>query len=247
MRRALRGLLAAVTLAAALGVAPPARAQFGSDAVLIAQLIVQEQQAVSQLQSILQTLQGQTNLVLQLLKGQPQGELDLVGGLLQSAQTNYASLLGNLQTIGYTIGAVNGNYSQTFPNTSSYQGMPQTGYPGVESGWQNEVLASSEIAARSQASISNTEALTDLAKQILQLSGSTDGEVGQLQLILQILGVVQSQMTMLVQNLATTGRAMVETGAATASERQLSTERRRRNRLNYTSRGAAVSVPSQMP
>ena len=247
MRRALRGLLAAVTLAAALGVAPPARAQFGSDAVLIAQLIVQEQQAVSQLQSILQTLQGQTNLVLQLLKGQPQGELDLVGGLLQSAQTNYASLLGNLQTIGYTIGAVNGNYSQTFPNTSSYQGMPQTGYPGVESGWQNEVLASSEIAARSQASISNTEALTDLAKQILQLSGSTDGEVGQLQLILQILGVVQSQMTMLVQNLATTGRAMVETGAATASERQLSTERRHRNRLNYTSRGAAVSVPSQMP
>ena len=247
MRRALRALLAAAALTTALGIAPAAHAQVSSDAGLIAQLIVQEQQAVSQLKSILSTLQGQTQLVLQLLKGQPQGELDLVGGLLQSAQTNYTSLLGNLQTIGYTIGAVNGNYSQTFPNTSSYQGMPQTGYPDVESGWQNEVLASSEIAARSQSSISNTEALTDLAKQILQLSGSTEGEVGQLQLILQILGVVQSQMTMLVQNLATTGRAMVETGAATASERQLSTERRRRNRLNYTSRGAAVSVPSQMP
>ena len=247
MRRALRAVLAAAVLTAALGIAPAARAQVSSDAGLIAQLIVQEQQAVAQLKSILSTLQGQTQLVLQLLKGQPQGELDLVGGLLQSAQTNYTSLLGNLQTIGYTIGAVNGNYSQTFPNTSSYQGMPQTGYPDVESGWQNEVLASSEIAARSQSSISNTEELTDLAKQILQLSGSTEGEVGQLQLILQILGVVQSQMTMLVQNLATTGRAMVETGAATASERQLSTERRRRNRLIYTSRGAPVSVPSQMP
>ena len=247
MRRAIRRVVMAAALLAAIAIAPPASAQWSSDAALIAQLIVQEQAAVSQLKSILSTLQGQTQLVLQLLKGQPQGELDLVGGLLQSAQTNYTSLLGNLQTIGYTIGAVNGNYSQTFPNTSSYQGMPQTGYPDVESGWQNEVLASSEIAARSQSSISNTEALTDLAKQILQLSGSTEGEVGQLQLILQILGVVQSQMTMLVQNLATTGRAMVETGAATASERQLSTERRRRNRLNYTSRGAAVSVPSQMP
>jgi conjugal transfer/entry exclusion protein len=247
MRRVLRGFLAAAALAAALGVAHPARAQVSSDAGLIAQLLVQEQQAVAQLKSILSTLQGQTQLVLQLLKGQPQGELDLVGGLLQSAETNYTSLLGNLQTIGYTIGAVNGAYSQTFPNTSSYQGMPQAGYPDVESGWQNEILASSEIAARSQSSISSTEALTDLTKQILQLSGSTEGEVGQLQLILQVLGVVQSQMTMLVQNLATTGRAMVETGAATASERQLSTERRHRNRLNYTSRGAPVSVPSQMP
>ena len=71
--------------------------------------------------------------------------------------------------------------------------------------------------------------------------------MGQLQLVVQMLGVVESQMTMLVQNLTTTGRALVDLGAANASERQLSTERRRRNRLNYTSRGAPVTVPSQMP
>jgi hypothetical protein len=247
MRRGVRRGLAVAALLATIGVAPPAKAQVSSDAALIGQLIVQEQQAVSELQSILQALQSQTQLIVQWAKGQPQGELDTVAGLLQGAETNYTNLIGNLQTIGYTIGAVNGDYDSTFPSATTLQAMPSSQFPAVEGGYQNEILASSEIAARSQSSISDTQQLTDLAKQILAYTGSTDSEVGQLQLILQMLGVVQSQMTMLVQNLGTTGRAMVDTGAAAASERQISSERKRRNRANYKSRGAPVNVPSQMP
>jgi conjugal transfer/entry exclusion protein len=247
MRRALRGVLAAGALIAALGASRTADAQILSDGALIAQLIIQEQQAVTQLKSILQTLQGQTQLVTQLLKGQPQGEIDVVGGLLQGAQQSYTNLIGNLQTIGYTIGAVNGDYANTFPNSPNYQAMTPEQMASAQSGWQSEILASSEIAARSQTSLTGTEQLTEVATQILQATGNADGAIQQLQLVTEMLGVVSSQMTMLVQNLTTTGRAMVETGAATASERQLSGEHKRRNRLNYTSRGASVSVPSQMP
>jgi conjugal transfer/entry exclusion protein len=247
MKRVLRRIVTAAVLLAALGAAAPAGAQFSSDAALITQLIIQEQQAVSQLKMILQSLQGQSQLLSQFLRGQPQGELTLVASLLEGTQASYANLLGNLQTIGYTITAVNAAYGNTFPNTDSFQAMPSTQFPTTDSGWQNEILASSEIAARSQSSLADTQTLTEAATQILQATGSSDSEVGQLQLILQMLGVVQSQMTMLVQNLTTTGRALVETGAATASERQLSTEQKRRNRLNYTSRGNPVSVPNSMP
>jgi len=125
--------------------------------------------------------------------------------------------------------------------------MSVTQFPAVETGWSNEILASSQIAARSQSSLSDTQALTDAAAQILSYLGSADSTVAQLQLVTQMLGVVSQQMTMLVQNLATTGRAMVETGASTASEQQLSTERKRRNRVDYTSRGNPVNVPSTMP
>ena len=247
MRGALRRGLAAAALATAIAVAPPARAQISSDAGLIAQLIVQEQQAVAQLTSILSVLQGQTVLIQQYLKGQPQGEINAVAGLLAGASTNYTNLIGSLQTIGYTIGSVNANYSTTFPTAPSYQGMPASQFPTVETGWSNEILASSQIAARSESSLSDTQALTNAAAQILSYLGSADSTVAQLQLVTQMLGVVSQQMTMLVQNLSTTGRALVETGASTASEQQLSTERKRRNRVDYTSRGNPVNVPSQLP
>lgn len=247
MRRAIRGALGAVVVAVALGVGPDADAQFTSDAALLAQMIAQEQQAVAQLTQILQTLKGQTQLLSQVLWGEPLQEVGLALGLLQTTYQNYQNILADLKSLGYTLESVNYNFTAMFPNTYAYQGMPQTGYPVVESGWQDEILASSQIAARSQAAITDTQELTNLASQIVQYSGSAQGEVGQLQLIVQILGVVQSDMTMLVQNLTTMGRALIETGASTASERQLSVERRRRNRLNYTSRGQPVSVPSQMP
>ncbi len=243
----LRRVLATGGLLAALAIAPSAHAQWSTDFALLEQLIQQEQQAVGELTSILQALQSQTQLIQQWMKGQPQGEIEFASGLLQGAETSYASLIGNLQTIGYTIGAVNGDYETTFPNTSDLQSMQSSQFPQVESGYQNEILASSEIAARSQSSLEDAQTLTELAKQILAYTGNTDSEVGQLQLILQMLGVVQSQMTMLVQNLTTTGRALTDTGAANASERQMSDERKRRNRENYTSRGASVSVPNQMP
>jgi P-type conjugative transfer protein TrbJ len=247
VRAALRRGLAAAALLTAVLLTPPAGAQVSSDAGLITQLLAQEQQAVSQLKSILSTLQSQTTLIQQYLQGQPQGELNAVAGLLAGANTSYTNLLGTLQTIGYTINSVNANYADTFPNGASYEGMTSSQFPSVESGWSDEILASSQIAARSESSLSDTQALTDAAAQILQYLGTTDSTVGQLQLVTQMLNVVSQQMTMLVQNLATTGRAMVETGAAQASERQLSTERKRRNRVNYTNHGNPVNVPSKMP
>jgi hypothetical protein len=108
-------------------------------------------------------------------------------------------------------------------------------------------LASSQIAARSQTEISETQQLTDMASHIVQSSGAAPEEVSQLQLIVQMLGVVQAQMTMLVHNLTTTGRAMVESGAMHASDYHISAERKRRNRMNYTTRGAPVNVPTQLP
>jgi conjugal transfer/entry exclusion protein len=247
MRRGIRSGLTAALVASVVAAVRPGDAQVSSDAALIAQLIFQEKQAVAELTQIIQALQGQTQLLAQFLKGQPQGELDYVGSLLQGTERNYTALIGNLQSIGYTISAVNGDYETTFPNTTALQAMRSSEFPTVQSGYENEILASSEIAARSQASLSDTEVLTDLAKQILSYVGTTDSAVGQLQLILQMLGVVQTQMTVLVQNLATTGRAMADTGAAAASERQLATERIHRNRADYTSRGAPVNVPSEMP
>ena len=247
MRRALRAALAACLVVAALGVAPPADAQFTTDAALIEQMIVEETQAVAQLTQILQTLKNQTQLLNQVLTGEPFQDLGLAIGLLPATYQNYQAIIADLKSIGYSMQSVDFNFNGTFPNAAMYQGMQQTGYPAVESGWSDEILASAHIADRSQASISDTAQLTNLATQLISESGSAPGEVAELQLIVEMLGVVQAGVTQLVQNLTTTGRALVDTAAAAASERQLSADRRRRNRLNYTSRGAPVGVPNQLP
>ena len=223
----------------------PASAQF--DAPLLSQMIVQEQVAVSNLQQIVSTLQSQTQLLSNLATGQPPDELAFAQGILKGTQATYSSIVGNLQTIGYNLESVSGKYDAAYPDQSRYQGMDSNQMSALQSEWRSELLASSQIAARAQTEISDAQTLTEQAKQILQSSGSSQGEVAQLQLIVQMLSVVQAQMTMLVHNLTTTGRALVEGGAMTASEHQLAAERKRRNRLNYKSKGTPVNVPSRLP
>ena len=58
---------------------------------------------------------------------------------------------------------------------------------------------------------------------------------------------MQSDFTALIQNFATTGRVLTNDAAMRASGQQMSHERTRRNRLNYTTRGASVSVPNKLP
>jgi hypothetical protein len=64
---------------------------------------------------------------------------------------------------------------------------------------------------------------------------------------LQLCNVLQGDFTMLVQNLAMTGRVMGDEAAARATGATMAHERTRRNRLNYKSRGTPVSVPNSLP
>jgi conjugal transfer/entry exclusion protein len=245
MRRGPRIALAATVLVTALVATTPARAQL--DGALLAQMIVQEQQAVANLEQIVRTVQSQTQIMSSMATGQPPDELAFALGILRGTQATYSSIVGNLQTIGYNLDSVSRRYDEAYPDRSRYPGMDLSQMSSLQAEWRSEVLASSQIASRAQTEISATQELTDEARHIVQSSGAAPGEVAQLQLIVQMLAVVQSQMTMLVHNLATTGRALVERGAVVASEQELSAERRRRHRLNYTSRGTPVNVPSQLP
>jgi conjugal transfer/entry exclusion protein len=63
-----------------------------------------------------------------------------------------------------------------------------------------------------------------------------------MQSIVQMLALMQSQNTKLIQSLATTGRVLTSSAARTAAERQLSREKKRRHLANYTYRGPDVSL-----
>jgi P-type conjugative transfer protein TrbJ len=113
--------------------------------------------------------------------------------------------------------------------------------------WQNELQNSAQIAMRAQANAAQLEQNARAATSLLQASRSADGEVRQLQTIVQMLSVVQSQLTTLTQTISAAERVNSNMAAAAAGEKLMEREARRRRRTNYTTRGAPVPVYRRLP
>jgi hypothetical protein len=69
----------------------------------------------------------------------------------------------------------------------------------------------------------------------------------QLQLIAQMIGITNSELLVLNQTLATTGRVLTDMAALSASERQLSLGKSDDVRSGYTDKGLPNAVPSTLP
>jgi conjugal transfer/entry exclusion protein len=239
-----------VTLAALLAafLAPRiAHAQFSSDAALLTELLFQEQQAVTELNTVIANLKQANAFSQQVLTGRPTSEVGYALGILKASQNDYNALVQNTNSIGYSINGIHNAFTNLYPDGATIQTMPLAQFDSLQANAQTEIVTASEIAARSQTSVSEIETQTQLAATILQNSSGLDTIAGQLQLGLQLCSIMQADFTALIQNLAMTGRAMSDSSASQASEHRFAHERTRRNRLGYTSRGASVGVPSVLP
>src|SRR5450432_1744277 len=87
-----------VTLAALLAafLAPRiAHAQFSSDAALLTELLFQEQQAVTELNTVIANLKQANALSQQVLSGRPTSEVGYALGVLKASQNDYNALVQN--------------------------------------------------------------------------------------------------------------------------------------------------------
>lgn len=165
--------------------------------------------------------------------------------LINDVTYSYDNVVAGISSVGYTLKGVNGAFQSTFPST--FGSVSFGGFGNLYAQWQNEILASAQVAARAQGVISDWQQNADAAGAILAQSQGAQGEIGQLQSVVQMLGVLHNESNGLLQTLGTTGRVLGNAAAANASERQLSLEKKRRNLANYTYRGAPVVVPNRMP
>ena len=247
MPRHLRRSVTLAALVAAFLASRVARAQISSDAALLTELLFQEQQAVTNLNTIIASLKQANALSQQVLTGRPTSEVGYALGILRASQNDYNTLIQNTNSIGYSIGSLHNAFIALYPDGATIQAMPASQFDTLNANAQTELVTASEIAARSQTSVSEVETQTQLAETILQNSSGLDTIAGQLQLGLQLCSIMQSDFTAMIQNLAMTGRVLSDTAAMQSSDGRFAHERTRRNRLNYTSRGAAVSVPNSLP
>lgn len=237
--------IGALTGAALLGSRDAAADLFGGDVAVLSQILIQAIEQTAALGKELTQLEFEVQLMRTLLSSLDAGSYDGVQRLLTGTSANYGSLTQDITALGYTLDAVNRDYRTVYP--SDFRTAPAASFDGTSNRWQTEILSAALVAARAQGSLAALQANTDEAVAILQASRAANGDVAQLQAAVQMLGVMQGQLNTLIQALVTTGRVEADVAAATASEKQLSREKRQRNLDGYTDRGAPVQVMSSLP
>jgi conjugal transfer/entry exclusion protein len=245
-----RRSLAVALLTGALGTCAPttrtAEADlFGGDLPLLAGILAEAVVQVSNLVSIVTQVVEEVNLMKTMVTGLDSGSFSALMGFIQAARTTYGTLTSGIRSMSYSLDRVDREYQALFPAPT--QATTVAEHAQYYTQWNQEVLAASQVAAREQTVLETLEDRADKARDLVQQSKDASGELAQLQLVVQMLGILHTELLSIHQTLATTGRVLTDMAAASASSSQLSQTKKQSSLANYTSKGDAVNVPHRLP
>ncbi len=245
-RRLLVGALGALLGETAL--APIARADlFGGDLPLLAGILSQSvMQAVSLFNMLSQTI-NQVKLMMTMLQAVGSGSFPALLQFINTARYTYNSLTWGVRSMTYRMQQIDSEYQQLFPSDVPPAGTSVAQHGQTYRAWNQEVIASAQIASRQQSDLAVLDDHAQKTQAILQQSQNAGGVVAQLQLIAQLIGITNAQLILVNQTLSTTGRVLTDMAAAGTSERQLSLAKGDDARAGYTDKGAPVVVPHTLP
>jgi P-type conjugative transfer protein TrbJ len=218
---------------------------FGGDLPILAGILTQSIQTVTNLVQQLNALRTQITMMKTMLSRLDVSSFANVMQTIRSSQTAYNILAGDVRSIDYTIQGVNRQFHQIFPTDVSMS--KPADMHATAAGWHQETLDAAMVAHRSQTTLSTISNNTDQATAILSQSSGAQGEIAQLQAINQMLGIISSQLNSVISVLDTTGRVTADMAATSASGNVVSIEKKNRNLDNYTDRGTQVPVMSKLP
>jgi hypothetical protein len=247
-RRLMSGAIGCGALAA-LGVsASPAQADlFGGDLALLTGILTQSiAQASSLANMVIQTI-NEVRMLTTLLHQVASGSFPALIAFVQNAQATYSMLTAGVQSMTYRMARIDAEYQKLFPSGAPPQGTSVAQHRAQYMAWNQEVVGAGQIASRQQTTLATLDSQASQTQNILQQSKSASGVVEELQLIAQMIGVTNSELTLLNQTFATTSRVLTDMAATGASERQLSLGKSDDVRSGYTDKGVAVPVPHSLP
>ena len=220
---------------------------FGGDLPLLAGILVQAVMQVSNLASMLTQIINQVRLMTTMLKAIGSGSFPALVQFIGTARSSYNTLTSGVRSMTYSLGRIDSEYQQLFPSSQPAAGTTVAQHAQTYQAWHEEILGAAQVAARQQTDLATLDQHVQQTQSILQQSQSEDGVVGQLQLIAQMIGITNAQLTLINQTLSTTGRVLTDMAAGGASEQQLSLAKKGDHRAGYTDKGPAVPVPTSLP
>jgi hypothetical protein len=232
----------------ALTLTKPAQADaFGGDVLVLLGILDQSiSQAVSLTNLVLQTA-NQVRMMTTLLQQVSSGSFPALIAFINTARYSYNSLTWGVRSMSYQLASIDQEFEKLFPSGAPSPGTPVAQHRAQYQAWNQEVVGASQVAARQQTTLSKLDDQAAQTKTALQQSQTASGVVEQLQLIAQLIGITNSELTVLNQTLSTTGRVLTDMAAMGASERQSSLGKSDDARAGYTDKGAPVAVPHTLP
>ncbi|TQF13431.1 hypothetical protein FJV41_23870 [Myxococcus llanfairpwllgwyngyllgogerychwyrndrobwllllantysiliogogogochensis] len=233
--------IAAVALILCLVRPGPARADlFGGDVAVLSGLLVETlMQGYTMTQQLL-TTKAQLESTLNSAKMLSQGDFGRVQQLL--LQTNQS-----IESIQQTVGSVDRQFEALTANRDLTQ-VRFSEFAAQYGGWLQQINSTVTAARQLQMKVTQVQqANSESAQAILSRSSTADGEVRQLQSILQMLAVMQNQLGALIQHLDASERVTNTMAANAAAEKQRAEETRRRRLEGYQERGPKPEVRKGLP
>lgn len=155
------------------------------------------------------------------------------------------SLTSDVNAIGYRIETVTRQYNALFPDEAAIRDTDPRDAAELGERWDREVHLSSLAAARSQTSLSRIDTNTRAARDVLSQSSTEGSAVAQLQALVQMIQIINSDLASLSTTLAATGRVDSTLAATEASSREMAAERQRRLLEGYDTPPATEGIDDQ--
>jgi len=146
----------------------------------------------------------------------------------QEVLSQYRSLTSDVNMIGYRIATVTRQYRQIFPDEQAVRNTPSADMARLGETWDRELYMSSLAAERSQATLSSIEGNTRTTTQLLERSNGSSSAVAQLQALVHMIELINSDLEQLSLTLAATERVNSSLAATGASSRDATAERQNR-------------------
>lgn len=161
------------------------------------------------------------------------------GNLVDAILIGHRDITSDLRSISYRMETVSSQFRRVFPDEQAVQNTPSSDVAELRSGWNQEIHHSALAASRAQSALSTIEQNTTSANAILDASKTTTqndegSQLAKLQAVVQMLGVINSDLTTLASTIATTERVNTSLAATEASEHDVATDQARRMMRGYS-------------
>jgi conjugal transfer/entry exclusion protein len=157
------------------------------------------------------------------------------GNLVDDILIGQRYLTADLHSISYSIDTVTTQFETVFPSQQAAADIAPSDVEALRSNWDGEIQESGLAAARAQSALSRIETNTQSAIAVLERSQATTGgtsdegsQLAKLQALVQMLGIINSDLTTLATTLAASERVNADVAASEASDQDLETAKAER-------------------
>lgn len=145
-------------------------------------------------------------------------------------------LTSDVDSIGFRVETVTRQYKRLFPDEAAVHDTSPKEINELQESWDQEIHVASLTAARSQTTLASIDTNTRSAKDVLQRSSDQKSAVAQLQAMVKMIEIINSDLANLSATISATERVNSSLAVSEVSSRFAAEERRRRLLEAYDAR-----------